>query len=407
MFTFFSKSLPRFGKTRARAGPPAMVRFARSFGHLPDPPDSRPRQTPGAPGGLPALTALLALLALLPHAAASAERAVLSVQTVAVAASEAQVRLEAQGNLAAWREASVSSETQGLTIVALLADVGERVVQGAVLARFDARVPAAELEQARAQLLEAQVALDEAQLQVERTAKLRQQGFISEAQLTQVRSTQAAAQARLASARALVQLREVRLAQTELRAPEAGVVVARTASLGAVPQPGIELFRLIAQGRLEWRAELTAQDLARVRPGAAARIQLPDASSVTGRVRMLAPSVDLQTRNALVHVDLNADLGRLRPGMFVRGEIELGSRQSLLVPQTAIVVRDGFSLVFRLDKDQRVQAIRVKTGRVLGERVEVTEGLSGGETIVARGAAFLHQGDLVRVAPHASPGLQR
>jgi len=340
------------------------------------------------------------LLVLLACAAAwSAEKAVLSVQTAIVSKTEVPVRLEAQGNLAAWREASVSAQTQGLAIVELLAEVGERVARGALLARFDARIPTAELGQARAQLLEAEVAENEAQRQLERMVKLREQGFISEAQLTQARSNQAAAQARLAAARALVQLHEVRLAQIELRAPESGVVVARMASLGSVPQPGSELFRLVAQGRVEWRAEVTAQELPRIRPGALARIQLPDATSVGGRVRLLAPAVDPQSRNALVHVDLQADIGRVRPGVFVRGEIEVGTRQSLLVPQTAIVVRDGFSLVFRLDKDQRVQAQRVRTGRILGDRVEVIEGLSGGETIVARGAAFLHQGDLVRVTP--------
>lgn len=331
--------------------------------------------------------------------AARAERAVLSVQTVQVAQADTPLRLEAQGNLAAWREASLSAETQGLAIVALLAEVGDRVPRGAVLARFDAKVPAAELEQAKAQLLEAQAGLDEAQSQFERTEKLRQQGFISEAQLTQARSTLAVAQARLASARALVQVRELRMSQTEVRAPEAGVVLARPASLGAVPQAGAELFRLVLLGRVEWRAEVTAQELPRIKPGAAVRIQLPDGSSVAGRVRMLAPSVDVQSRNALVHADLNAGMEKLRPGMFVRGAIELGFRQSLLIPQTAIVVRDGFNLVFRLDKDQRAQAIRVRTGRILGDRVEVIEGLSGGETIVAKGAAFLHPGDLVRVTP--------
>ncbi len=193
------------------------------------------------------------------------------------------------------------------------------------------------------------------------------------------------------------------MAQTRIVAPDSGIVSARPASVGSVPQPGQELFRLIRQGRLEWRAEVTSDELLRINPGAPAQLDLPGGITISGRVRMLAPLVDLQTRNAVVHVDVPAmnspDGARLRPGMFVRGRFLLGEISTLVVPQSAIAMRDGFSYVFRIEPDQRVTQLRIQTGRITAERVEIVSGLKGDETLVATGAGFLNDGDQVRVVP--------
>jgi HlyD family secretion protein len=120
-----------------------------------------------------------------------------------------------------------------------------------------------------------------------------------------------------------------------------------------------------------------------------------------GRVRMIAPTVDPQTRSALVYVDLPASAGKDSPakaGMFARGEFALGSSSALTVPQRALVVRDGFNHVFRLNPDNRVSQIKVQTGRLAGERVEVLSGLAVDTRFVVDGAGFLNDGDLVRVS---------
>ena len=87
-------------------------------------------------------------------------------------------------------------------------------------------------------------------------------------------------------------------------APDDGVVSVRSATVGAVVAPGTELFRLIRQGRLEWRAEVAATDLARLSVGQNVRVQPVGGPALTGTVRMVAPTLDPQTRNALVYVDL-------------------------------------------------------------------------------------------------------
>jgi multidrug efflux pump subunit AcrA (membrane-fusion protein) len=83
--------------------------------------------------------------------------------------------------------------------------------------------------------------------------------------------------------------------------------------------------------------------------------------------------------------------------MFARGEFELGATPALTLPQPAVVVRDGFSYVYRLNTDSRVSQIKVQTGRLVGDRVEITGGLPVDVRIVASGAGFLNDGDLVRV----------
>ena len=93
-----------------------------------------------------------------------------------------------------------------------------------------------------------------------------------------------------------------------------------------------------------------------------------------GKVRMVAPTVDPQTRNGLVYVDLPATSRNGIPakaGMFARGDFVLGQTDALTVPQQSVVVRDGFSYVFRLNQDQRVSQIKVQPGRRLGDRIEV------------------------------------
>ena len=124
-------------------------------------------------------------------------------------------------------------------------------------------------------------------------------------------------------------------------------------------------------------------------------------ATVEGTVRMVAPTVDPQTRNALVYVDLPANPD-IRAGMFARGDFALGEGQALTVPQEAVVVRDGFFYVFVVDGQQRVQQRKVQPGRRVADRVEITAGLDAGAAVAVRGAGFLNDGDVVRVANDAA-----
>ena len=322
-------------------------------------------------------------------------------------------KITANGSLAAWQEAIIGAEANGLKITEVRVNVGDRVQRGDVLAVLQADTLRAELAQAEAALAEANASAQEAKAQSDRARNLQQQGFFSNAQLSQTLAADASAQARVQSARAMVQLQTVRLSQTQVRAPDAGVISARQATVGSVVGAGTELFRLIRQGRIEWRAEVTATEIGRIRVGAPVQVKAASGQMLQGKVRMVSPSVDAQTRNAIVYVDLPAATGSARAGMYAQGEIALGQSQAITVPQTAVVVRDGFSYVYTVGADQKVSQLKVQTGRQSGDRVEVLSGLKADARVVSSGGAFLNHGDTVRVvdapaaqavsAPSAAP----
>ena len=200
----------------------------------------------------------------------------------------------------------------------------------------------------------------------------------------------------MAAARARVQSTELRLSQTRVIAPDYGVISARTATVGSLAQPGQELFRLIRQNRLEWRAEVTATELPRIRPGQTVKVELAEGVTTQGRVRIGAPTVDPQTRIGLVYVDLPPDSGA-RAGTFARGVFELGEAPALILPQSAVLLRDGFSYVFKIEGADQVAQTKVSVGRRVDDQVEITSGLSPNMRVVATGAGFLTDGDTVRV----------
>jgi len=214
---------------------------------------------------------------------------------------------------------------------------------------------------------------------------------------------EAVGRARVATAEAAVAAQEWRLQNTRVVAPDAGLVSARTATLGAVPGVGQELFRLIRQGRLEWRAEVPAAELSRVKLGTAARLTTPSGAVVQGTVRRISPQVDPQTRNALVYVDLKAPEGSdARAGMFVRGELRFDVRRALTLPASAVLLREGFDVVLVIDAQQRVRQTKVRVLAREGDQVAV-EGLDDKARVVARGGAFLGEGDPVRVLEAPAP----
>jgi RND family efflux transporter MFP subunit len=321
----------------------------------------------------------------------------LTVTTAIPQSQNLTQRISANGNLAAWQEAVIGAEANGLKITEVRVNVGDRVQRGDVLASLQSDTLRAELAQAEGLLAEATASAQEAKAQSDRARSLQQQGFFSNAQLSQTLAADASAQARVQSARAMVQLQTVRLSQTQVRAPDAGVISARQATVGSVVGAGTELFRLIRQGRIEWRAEVTAAEIGRIQVGAPVQVKAASGQLLQGKVRMVAPSVDAQTRNAIVYVDLPAATGSARAGMYAQGEIALGQSQALTVPQSAVVVRDGFSYVYTVGADQKVSQLKVQTGRQSGDRVEVISGLKADARVVASGGAFLNHGDTVRV----------
>ena len=329
-----------------------------------------------------------------------AAKPALSVSLIAPQTLDWPQELAANGNVVAWQEAVIGAEISNFRITEVRAQVGDQVKKGQLLARIDSATVGSELAEARAGVAELEASAAEAKGNSERAAELKARGFYSTQLNNQYQTAQQTSEARLVAARARQQAAGVKMAKTEVLAPDDGIISGRAASVGSLTQSGQELFRLIRGGRLEWRAELPAADLARVPAGGVAVLSGPDGATVKGRVRAVAPSIDPQTRNGLVYVDLPVG-GPLRAGVFARGEFELGRAPALSLPQTAVVRREGFAYVFRLEGGNRVAQVKVALGRQAGERVEIVDGLAADAQVVASGAGFLADGDLVKVVAAA------
>jgi RND family efflux transporter MFP subunit len=338
---------------------------------------------------------------------ANTPKPALTVTVTRPEATELTLTLAANGNVAAWQEAVVGSESNGLKLAEVRVNVGDLVKKGQVLAVFSPETVRADIAQSRASLAEARATAADAAGNAARARTLQATGALSQQQINQYQTTEQTAKARVEAAEAVLAAQEVRGRNTQVLAPDDGVISARTATVGSVVAAGTELFRLIRQGRLEWRAEVTSAELGRIAVGTTAFVVSASGAQVRGKVRSIAPTVDPQTRAALVYVDLpnvQQNTG-IKAGMFARGDFELGRSSAPTVPQIAIVPRDGFNNVFLLKPDNKVAQLKVQIGRRLNDRIEITSALPEGARVVVQGAGFLNDGDLVRVvdAPVSAP----
>ena len=337
-------------------------------------------------------------------AAAAPARPALTVTVARPERSSLPLRIAANGNIAPWQEAVIGTEANGLRLADVKVNVGDAVRRGQVLATFAAETMEVELAQQRAALAEAEATLAEASANAERAKSLQATGALSEATINQYLTAERTARARLDAQRAATRARQLRVSQTAVLAPDDGVISARSATVGAVLPAGQELFRMIRKGRLEWRAEVASSDLASVRAGMTATVVPPSGAPLVGTVRTVAPTVDAQTRNGIVYVDLPAG-GSARAGMFARGEFEVGESSALTLPQTAVLLRDGFSYAMEVGPDGKVVERKLQIGRRAGDRVEIVSGLAPNARVVAQGGGFLADGDLVRVVDAAAPAV--
>jgi HlyD family secretion protein len=329
-------------------------------------------------------------------AATPATKAALSVSAVSPKSGPLAVKLSANGTVAAWQEAIIGAEVNGLKLTEVRVNVGDVVRRGQVLAVFSGETVRADLLQAQASLAEAEAALAAASADAARAATLKDTGALSAQQIAQFNTGETTAKARVQAAKAMVAAAQVRVNNATLVAPDNGVISARSATVGSVVGAGVELFRMVRQGRLEWRAEVTSSEIAKIKPGAAASVTAASGAQVQGKVRVIAPTVDPQTRNALVYVDLPQHPD-IKAGMFARGEFSLGNQTALTLPQQALVLRDGFTYAMRIEAANKVTQVKLQTGKRSGDAVEILSGAKADERFVATGAAFLADGDTVRI----------
>ena len=323
-------------------------------------------------------------------------RAALTVALISPSAAPITRSIQADGNISAWQEANVGAEMMG-RIESVKVQVGDKVKRYQELARFSTSIESADHGQMVAAAAQASATYAEAKAAAERAHKLKDQGFMGEQMLTQYDTQAATAKARMEQANAARDANALRLANGVVRATADGTISRVNAVAGSIVPAGTELFRLIQDGRLEWRAQVTAAEMNRIQPGMKASVSLGDGLHLAGKVRSIAPTVDAQNRTGLVYVDLDPS-AYARAGMYVGGQIESGQSTAFLLPQTAVVLRDGFSYVMQVDETNRIKQTVVQLGQRQGEQIEILSGLPPQARVVVSGAAFLNEGDKVRIA---------
>ena len=333
------------------------------------------------------------------------------------------------GSLIPREEILVSPEIEGLRVLELLADEGDHVKKGQVLARLvskqiDAQLAQnqanlarsnAAIAQAESQIVQADAQAKEAAAQLERAEPLKKSGYLSgstydqresaarttAAQLIAARDGLTAAKAEKAQVEA--QGRELlwRRSNTDVTAPQDGVISRRTARMGALASSvGEPMFRIIQNGEIELDAEIVETELKNVKVGQKAVVSVPQIGDFEGKVRLVSPEVDKTTRLGRVKVFLGSN-PQLRIGTYAHGLIDTAHSRGLGVPTSAVTFEQGSTYVQVVSANKvKKQAIRI--GLISGDLIEVKEGLHDGDLVVTRAGTFLRDGDVVRpVMPEA------
>ncbi|MCB1513806.1 MAG: efflux RND transporter periplasmic adaptor subunit [Hyphomicrobiaceae bacterium] len=360
-----------------------------------------------------------------PKTAATATSAIAPAITVAKATRAAlRETVLVTGSLVAREEIMVAPEVEGLRVIDLKADIGDRVKRGDVLAELEREQLEAQLAQntaalaraeatiaqARSMIEQAEAAVAEAEAQFERAKPLRSSGYLSESVYDQRAAAARTTAAQLVSARDGLKLAEAskqeaeargreiswRLANTQVKAPRDGIVSRRTARIGALATGvGEPMFRIIAGGEIELEASVIESDLARIAPEQPATIDVAGASDVTGHVRLISPEVDRATRLGTVKV-LIGDRPDLRIGAFARAQIATREASGITVPSASLIYGPQSQPSVLLVRGDVVERREVKTGLRSGDMVEIVAGLAEGDLVVAKSGTFLREGDHVR-----------
>lgn len=320
-----------------------------------------------------------------------AEEQAISVTVTPAAQGQIARPLVIEGNIAARSEVRIMPKLTG-RILSVQVDEGAVVTRGQKLATIESDELNWQLQQQKASLLTAQANLSNAKSNLDRMRMLVDQGAVSQQQydgsLTQLK----VAESQVQQIKAAINLIETQRQNATITSPIAGIVIARTAEVGVMAMPSSPLFVIAEAGPLELQVNVPEQELSHLKVGAPVRVESAafPGESFAGKIREVSPAVDPQTRQIKAKIDLGSD-GPLKVGMFVRATISTGSRESLLLPTSAIQT-DGAQTFVYLDEDGKAKRTPVVTGIRQDANVEILSGLSIGDPVVVEGGAFLKDG---------------
>jgi membrane fusion protein (multidrug efflux system) len=330
---------------------------------------------------------------------------VVAVEVSPAARANLPQSIEVVGSLAPKFAADLKSEVTSVVEDVYVTE-WVHVSKGQPLAKLDTRESELAVEAAKAALLQAQVAQDRADRELERTTNLKEFGLATQQNLDDARTAKDAAAATTAAAKAALKAAETRLAKAVIRAPMDGVVAFRGVSVGdRVENMGgnAPMFRIVDNRLLDLTVTVPATKSAGLHVGLSLEFTtaaLPD-RTFRGTVRFINPTVSEADRSVKVVAEVRNEDGTLRGGMFVKGQIKTGERTGVLqIPRAALLSWDlerNTGEIFVINGDV-AERRTVRTGEVTGESVEVVQGIAPGEKVVTRGGFNLRPGDRVEIA---------
>jgi len=323
----------------------------------------------------PALIAIVLCIVAQAHAAQD-------LRTEVIAYREVDQLYSVDAVVEAVKQTTVSAQVSG-RIVAINFDVGDRVKQGEVIVRIDEREAADAYAGSRAQIAQAQAALQNAQAIYERTRQLFTQKFVSQAALDKALADYKAAQAQLEAAVALGSQAATVKSYATVVAPYSGVVAQRHVELGEMATPGKPLMTGFDPRDMRVSASIPQRELAAAKRGGAARIEFPAlAKTVAGGQVTFLPAADAQTHATRVRVGLAQPVAGAYPGMFARVHFTTGRAPKLTIPEAAVVRRSELTAVYVVGDGGAVKLRQIRLGEAAGEAgIEVLAGLSPGDRI--------------------------
>jgi len=352
-----------------------------------------------AAGGTRVIMARNAQHALPGAAPKAAALALVQDDLVSVRLAELTRTLEVSGSLVAVNSAFVKARVAA-EVKSVGVREGDSVRAGQVLMQLDTTEFDWRLRQAEQQAQAARSQLDIAQRALQNNRALVSQGFISATVLDNAVSTEAGAQATLQAALAGVELARKARTDATVSAPISGLIAQRLVQPGERVPVDAKLLEIVDLSRLELQASVAPEDAGMLRVGATARLKVDGIEGeVLARVMRINPSAQPGSRSVIAYLELQPNPA-LRQGLFARGRIELERRRALLLPQSAVRSDQAEPYVLKLDGTRVVQRVlrtgmRGQAGSV--EAVEVLQGLSDGDKVLAGSVGSVRDGTAVRL----------
>lgn len=310
------------------------------------------------------------------------------------------------GSLQPERQATIRAEASG-TVTSTMAEAGQRVGQGAVLARIETTGLTDAVLSARTAVTSARLAYETAQKNAERNNRLLAAGAIAERDAESARTQASAAASQLATAQAQLANANRQLEGTTARAPFGGIVGLRSVSTGDVVNVGAALYTVVDPSSMQLEASVPADELAQVRIGAPVRFTVNGypGRAFVGKVTRVAPVADPVTRQVRIIAALPNVGNTLVGGLFAEGRVSSEARSALVVPAAAIDQRGSTPVVVRL-RGGKVEHVNVEVGLrdEATERVEIRSGAQLGDTLLLGQAQAITAGTPIKVsAPSDQP----